>query len=494
MTDPAYVPGTVEWIARREAARVALAIAQSATSQEVASQAAQLALPSSVEVAIRTDESVAYTRNGGSTGTMADWNALPGSVESGSAEDVAFTPAAGVAATDVQGAVEEVAGDVALALPKAGGTMTGALVLAADPATALEAATRQYVLAQIAALIAGAPGALDTLNEIAAQLATDESAVGALVTTVAGKLGLDVIDAKGDLIAGSAADTVVRKGVGSNGQILTADSADAAGFKWAPPAAQALGALTDVDAPTAVVDGAVLVYDQAAGKFKGQAQVALDVDAKGDLLVASAADVLARLPVGADGKVLTADSGEALGLGWDDPPSGTGATPTMAAGDYIKSRGITLSTIAGTNGFAYFTRVLVPVARTFDQIACNTTVAAGTTGTARMAIWTDVAGRPGALILDAGTVSTLTTTGIRGITISQLLPAGYYWLATQNEHTGTAPTYSSVAADIGLPGPAINVLYTGTAVAHTGAFSASPPAGASSLDTTSKIATALRAA
>lgn len=42
-----------------------------------------------------------------------------------------------------------------------------------------------------------------------------------------------LIDAKGDLIAGSAADTAARLAVGSNGQVLTADSTTATGLKWA---------------------------------------------------------------------------------------------------------------------------------------------------------------------------------------------------------------------------------------------------------------------
>lgn len=41
------------------------------------------------------------------------------------------------------------------------------------------------------------------------------------------------IDAKGDLVAGTAADTFSRLGVGSNGQVLTADSTAATGLKWA---------------------------------------------------------------------------------------------------------------------------------------------------------------------------------------------------------------------------------------------------------------------
>lgn len=45
-----------------------------------------------------------------------------------------------------------------------------------------------------------------------------------------------IVDAKGDLIAATAADTVARLGVGTNGQILTADSTAATGLKWATPA------------------------------------------------------------------------------------------------------------------------------------------------------------------------------------------------------------------------------------------------------------------
>lgn len=41
-----------------------------------------------------------------------------------------------------------------------------------------------------------------------------------------------IVDAKGDLIAATAADTVSRLAVGSNGQVLIADSTAATGLKW----------------------------------------------------------------------------------------------------------------------------------------------------------------------------------------------------------------------------------------------------------------------
>jgi hypothetical protein len=47
---------------------------------------------------------------------------------------------------------------------------------------------------------------------------------------------LTILDAKGDLISATAADTPARLAVGTNGQVLTADSTTATGIKWATPA------------------------------------------------------------------------------------------------------------------------------------------------------------------------------------------------------------------------------------------------------------------
>jgi hypothetical protein len=58
------------------------------------------------------------------------------------------------------------------------------------------------------------------------------------------------IDAKGDLIAGTAADTFDRLAVGTNGQTLVADSTTATGLKWAAPTSGSMTSIASGSLPT----------------------------------------------------------------------------------------------------------------------------------------------------------------------------------------------------------------------------------------------------
>ena len=73
-------------------------------------------------------------------------------------------------------------------LEKAGGTMTGALTLSGAPTQALHAATKAYVDSSVNTALDGAPGALDTLNELAAAIGDDANFAGTMTTALAGKL------------------------------------------------------------------------------------------------------------------------------------------------------------------------------------------------------------------------------------------------------------------------------------------------------------------
>ena len=67
------------------------------------------------------------------------------------------------------------------------------------------------------------------------------SAIDSTVFTNAGAaIAKTIVDAKGDIIAATAADTVARLAVGSNDQVLTADSSTATGLKWAAAAGGSL--------------------------------------------------------------------------------------------------------------------------------------------------------------------------------------------------------------------------------------------------------------
>lgn len=132
---------------------------------------------------------------------------------------------------------------------------------------------------------------------------------------------------KGDLVGFDTA--IDRVPVGADGKVLTADSTQALGLKWATPAA---GTVTSVGLTTSTLSlggsaspivGAgsfsvdLTIPELAALTLATTAIQSLQVTTKGDLLgFDSAAD---RVPVGTNGQVLTADSTQALGLKWAAP-------------------------------------------------------------------------------------------------------------------------------------------------------------------------------
>ncbi len=132
---------------------------------------------------------------------------------------------------------------------------------------------------------------------------------------------------KGDLIGYDTADN--RVPIGTNGQVLTADSTEALGLKWDTIPAGFTSPLTT----------------------------------KGDIHVYTTAD--ARLPIGTDAFVLTADSAEASGMKWAAAAGGGGVftedlTYDVIVGGENSLAGITTSFItdtfaAGTDVYQYAT-------------------------------------------------------------------------------------------------------------------------------------------
>jgi hypothetical protein len=70
-----------------------------------------------------------------------------------------------------------------------------------------------------------------------------DGVTSAIQTQLDAKTAKSTLTTKGDVYAATAASTPARLGVGANGTVLTADSAEATGLKWATPAAGAFTSL-----------------------------------------------------------------------------------------------------------------------------------------------------------------------------------------------------------------------------------------------------------
>lgn len=107
----------------------------------------------------------------------------------------------------------------------------------ADNMTAIDTAiaaraTPAQITAAVNAVIGAAPGALDTLAELATALGSDAAFSTTMTNALAGKISASIVDAAGDLIVGTADNTVGRLGKGTALQQLRVNSG-ATALEWA---------------------------------------------------------------------------------------------------------------------------------------------------------------------------------------------------------------------------------------------------------------------
>lgn len=97
------------------------------------------------------------------------------------------------------------------------------------------------------------------------------------------------------------------------------------------------------------------------------------VDAKGDLLVATAADTIGRLPVGTNGQILVADSAQPTGARWAAPTSGNIAVGTARL-EYVSGTAVQLGrgVIPLKVGGAWLSRVSAGVSLSNASLASST--------------------------------------------------------------------------------------------------------------------------
>lgn len=169
------------------------------------------------ELAINTADKRLFTNNAGTIveiGTAPSTQAIAGNATVGGTLGVTGN-------TTLSGTLS--AGATTLASGSVSGNfeVTGTLTVA-TPSNTTDAASKGYVDAQVSALIDSAPGALDTLNELAAAINDDANFATTVTNALAGKLALAGGTMTGDITMGvnkitstatpATADTLTRKG------------------------------------------------------------------------------------------------------------------------------------------------------------------------------------------------------------------------------------------------------------------------------------------
>lgn len=221
-------------------------------------------------------------------------------------------------------------------------------------------------------------------------------------------LAVNTVNAKGDLLVATADNTIGVLTVGTNTHVLTADSAEATGVKWAAAAA-----------------GGSVATDTI-------------FDAKGDLPVGTGADTAAKLTVGANGSAVFANSNSTTGLLWVPGGATPGFPIRINASAYVYPYGHTATSTATSGSTAQLTAlyaIFVDRRLTLAGLGCTvTTLEAG--ATARLGIYSMTAWDPDALVADYGTVD-CSTTGVKMASGSTVLDPGWYAMAhwTSNNTT-----------------------------------------------------------
>jgi hypothetical protein len=139
------------------------------------------------------------------------------------------------------------------------------------------------------------------------------------------------IDAKGDLIGGTGADTFSRLAVGANGTVLTADSAEATGLKWATPSS---GALTLIGTTTLSSSGSFNLSSIFSSTYDNYLIIASE-------LVGSTADYFSfGLRTGTTNATSSYNAGQ-LGYAYTNTPASIGQTNVASIGAFDFNSGNT---------------------------------------------------------------------------------------------------------------------------------------------------------
>lgn len=208
-----------------------------------------------------------------------------------------------------------------------------------------------------------------------------------------------LIDAKGDIVVGSADDTANVLTVGTNNYYLKANSSASFGLEWASvstgvtssstaPAtpstgslwfnqdtaqtfvyydsqwieigASGMAAVVSASAPGSPITGQIWYNSDTGGTYVYYNTIWVEVgaapfnyimntiNAKGDLLVGTADNAITGVTVGANGQVLTANSSTASGVSWATPTVYASTVSPTFTGTVVLPSGTSIGSVTST--------------------------------------------------------------------------------------------------------------------------------------------------
>lgn len=230
--------------------------------------------------------------------------------------------------------------------------------------------------------------------------------LGGILNPANGGLGLSSYT-KGDILVAVNTTTLIKLPVGSNGQVLTADSAQTAGILWQAPATS--GTVTSVNASGGTTGmsfsgGPVTsagTLTMSGTLIPGNGGTGITSYTKGDILVAVNSTTLVKLGVGTNGQALVADSTQTAGVKWGTP-SGSGTVTSVDASGGTTGMSFTGGPVT-TSGTLTMAGTLIAAnggTGNSSYIKGNLLVATGATTLVKLAVGAD------ALVLTADSAQT----------------------------------------------------------------------------------------
>lgn len=180
-------------------------------------------------------------------------------------------------------------------------------------------------------------GAVDINTGTTGTLAINKGGTGQTTASTA-FAALSGLNAKGDIITRDGSSPAIL-GVGANGKVLGANSAQTTGLQWVDAATLPIALASQVSGTLPISNGGT----NAATANAALANIS-GMTVKGDLITRDASSP-AVLQVGTDGQVLTADSAVTVGLKW-------AAAATVPAEGSVYSNGTALATTGAFSGNA----------------------------------------------------------------------------------------------------------------------------------------------